>query len=90
LEERFAKYPDPTKIPDTWMGEPGRPSYEAKLGVTKRKAVDFNSYVPTIVFSHPEALGYQNLGNRKGASPIRAIELPYWGTAQKVMEDYYL
>lgn len=90
LEERFAKYPDVNNIPLKWMGEPGRVEYEKQLGITPRKAVDFYSYVPLIVFSHPEALGYQIQGNKKKAGYIRALEIPYWGTAQNIMENYYL
>ncbi len=90
LEERFAKYPDVNNIPLKWMGEPGRREYEKNLGITPRKAEDFFSYVPIIVFSHPEALGYQIQGNKKKAGNIRAIEIPYWGTARNVMENYYL
>lgn len=90
IEERFAKYPDLTKLPEKWMGEPGRQEYEAQLGVTLRKVKDFYTFTPLVVFSHPEALGFAVQGTRKRANMIRALEIPYWGTAQKVMEDYYL
>lgn len=89
IEERFTKYPDSSKIPKRWMCEPGR-SYEKNLGVTPRNAVDFYSYVPVVVFFHPEALGYQTLGTRKKAGVVRALEIPYWGTAQRVIKDFYI
>lgn len=89
LEERFAKYPDTTKIPLKWMGEPGRSKYEANLGVTQRLAEDFYTYSPVVVFSHPKSFGYQEQGTRKRANAIRALELPYWGTAEKVIKDFY-
>jgi len=89
IEERFAKYPDPSTIPERWMGEPGRNDYEGKLGVTPRKSMEFYPYIPTVVFSHPESLGYLTTGTRKRSHPIRAFEIPYWGTAQRVMDDYY-
>jgi hypothetical protein len=90
LEERFARYPDTDSIPLKWMGEPGRTEYEKNLGITPRKAEEFFSYVPIIVFSHPDALGYQTQGNKKKAGNIRAFDIPYWGTAQNVMENFYL
>jgi len=89
LEERFAKYPDTTKIPLKWMGEPGRNKYEKNLKVTQRKAIDFYTYSPVIVFSHPKSFGYEFQGTKKRANAIRALELPYWGTAQKVITDFY-
>lgn len=88
LEERFAKYPDASKIPEKWMGEPGR-GYEAMLGVSPRKAKDFYSYEPVVVFSHPKSLGYRLQGTNKRANAIRALAIPYWGTAEKVMKEFY-
>ena len=89
IEERFAKYSDTSKIPLKWMSEPGRAFYEQKLGVTPRKVMDFYTYSPVIVFSHPDAIGYELQGKHKRANVIRALELPYWGTAQQVMKEYY-
>lgn len=89
LEERFAKYPDTKKIPLKWMGEPGRNRYERKLSVTQRRAKNFYTYSPIVVFSHPKSLGYQLQGSNKRANAIRALELPYWGTAQKVITNFY-
>ena len=89
LGERFARYPDPARIPEIWMGEPGRISYESELGVTPRKAVDFYTYEPVIVFSHPESLGFLAQGTHKRANVIRALEIPYWGTAERIMNDFY-
>ena len=86
LEERFDKYPNPDKqTMDRWA-ETGR--YENRLGVTVQKTENFTSYQPIIVFSHPEALGYLNLGERKRLNPIRAFQLPYWGTAQAISKMY--
>lgn len=89
LEERLAKYFDTDKILLQWMGEPGRQKYEKRLGVTPRKVVDFYTYSPVIAFSHPDSLGFRLQGTKKRANPIRALELPYWGTAQQVLKQYY-
>jgi len=89
IEERFAKYPDTSKIPLKWFGEPGRNLCEQKLGVTQRKVQDFYSYDPVVVFSHPHSFGFEFQGTHKRANAIRAIELPYWGRAEEVMKNYY-
>lgn len=75
-EERVIKY---------W-GDPGR--YEGILGVTVRKSIEFYSQVPSIVFSHPEAFGYLNLGKKKRVGDIRIIELEDWGRAEDVLKLY--
>ena len=90
LEERFEKYPDITKIPEKWMGEPGRNDYESQLGVSLNKSVDFYTYDPLVVFSHPDSLGYIVQGSKKKANAIRALEIPYWGRASDVITKYYL
>ena len=84
LEERFAKYPDPAKINLKYFGEPGR--YEKHLGVTVREWEPFAIPIPNIVFSHSEALDYLRAGKRKALGPWRRAELPFWGTAQGMMD----
>ena len=86
LQERFDKYPDESKVELSHWGDPGR--YEDKLGVTIRKTETFKSSVPNIVFSHPEAFGYLNLGNRKKLGPERVYELPIWGKAEDILRIY--
>ncbi len=90
LEERFNKYPDLSKLPEKWMGEPGRNDYEAMLGVKQQKVVDFYTYDPLVVFSHPDSLGFIVQGSKKRANPVRALEIPYWGRAEDVLNKYYL
>ena len=85
LEERFARDLLGEKL--EWWGEPGRNKHEQGLGVTPRKSEIFNTYNPLVVFTHPNAFGYMN-GDKK-ASKIRALSLPYWGTAEGVMNDFY-
>jgi len=92
MEERFAKFEELTKqgkkeedIIHVW-GDPGR--YENLLGVTVREKEEFWSTVPNVVFSHPEAIGYQVLGNRKKLGDLKAYEIPYWGKASDILKLY--
>jgi len=87
MEERFAKYPDLSKVPLKYWGDPGR--YENHLGVTVRATYTFMCTNPSIVFSHPKAYGYEfNQGKRKRLGDLRIIEIPYWGTAAQVLKFY--
>lgn len=63
---------------ESQMVEPGRRKGEAYE--------TFNSYNPIVVFTHPDAFGY--MGGDKKAGKIRALSLPYWGTAKGVYELY--
>lgn len=88
LEERFAKFPDESKIPLHYWGDLGR--YEHSLGVIVRKTEEYWSKVSSIYFSHENSYGYQvGLGNRKKLEPFRAIEVPYWGRAENILKLYY-
>lgn len=86
LEERFAKYPEDEMIPLKFWGEPGR--YEKYLGVTVRPTERFESEIPIIMFSHPEALNYQQQGERKRLGMERLFKLPYWGEASEIVKLY--
>lgn len=88
LEERFAKYPDESKIPLRYFSEVGK--YENGLKITPRKIVKFMSKSPCIIFSHPEALGYDYLGNRKKVGGFLAYDIPVWGKASDIIQKYYL
>ena len=87
IEERFAKYPDDSKVDLGCWGEPGR--YEKELGVTRRKSTQFMSEVPVISFSHPDAIGYGIQGKHKATGPIKAYDVPVWGKASDVLERFY-
>ncbi len=87
LEERFARYPDESKIPLPYFGELGK--YEGALGVTVRKTVQYTATTPCVVFSHPDALGYGFQGNRKRMGELRAYEIPFWGTADHMIKNIY-
>jgi hypothetical protein len=87
LEERFAKFPDASAIPVKYWADPGR--REAQLGVTVRETVTFRSPEPNIVFSHPEAFGYLELGRKKRMGLERCDALAPWGKAAEVLADYW-
>lgn len=86
MEERFAKYTDDRNINNAIWAEPGK--YESQLGVTVRETELFYTDPANIMFSHPNGLSHGTLGTRKRLAPIRAIEIPYWGTAEQVMKLY--
>jgi hypothetical protein len=86
MEERFAKYPDDSKINHAIWAEPGK--YERQLGVTVRESETFYTDPMNIMFSHEDGLSMNTLGKRKRLAPIRFFNVPYWGTAEKVMRMY--
>lgn len=86
MEERFARWPDDDKIDIGIWAEPGK--YEGLLRVTERKTEEFYTSIPNIVFSHETALAYNNLGKRKKLGQFRALEIPYWGRAENILELY--
>lgn len=86
LEERFARYPDPTTVPLQFWADFGR--LETHLGVTPRKSEEFYSKVPNIVFSHDNAFGYLLMGKRKKLDYVRALEIPVWGKASDIIKIY--
>lgn len=88
MEERFAKWPDDTKVNTDIWAEPGK--YERQLGVTVRHTEKFWTHPPNIVFSHEDALAYANLGTRKRLGELRATALPYWGSIEDMMKVYKL
>jgi len=88
MEERFAKYPDESKVKLKYWGDPGR--YEKYLGVTERPTDTFMCINPSIVFTHPKAFGYEmNHGKKKRLGDLRIIEIPFWGRAEDMMKYYY-
>lgn len=86
MEERFAKYPDESKVDLSIWAEPGK--YERMLGVTIRETEIFTTNPPNIVFSHDKELSFKGLGKRKRLGEIRATEIPYWGKAQDIRSLY--
>lgn len=94
LEERFKRREELLKEgkTDDWIasrwGDIGR--YENRIGVTVREAEEFHCEIPSIVFTHPKAFGYEsNHGARKRLGDIKIVEEPYWGKASDVVKLYY-
>lgn len=86
MEERFAKYPDDSKVDLGLWSEPGK--YERQLGVTERQTEKFFTDIANVAFSHETALAYNNLGTRKKLGDLRVTGLPYWGLAEDVVKYY--
>jgi hypothetical protein len=91
MEERFKKKEELEKLGwerrkiEKFWGDPGR--YEGNLGVTIRPTYEYNSWVPSIVFSHDLAYGYEvNQGKKKKLGDLRMIELADWGTASDMLK----
>lgn len=90
MEERFAKLVELQKIWEErkilkYWGDPGR--YESSLGVTERKTFQYYSWIPSVVFSHEYAYGYEfNQGNKKKHGDLRIVELCDWGRAEDVLK----
>jgi hypothetical protein len=87
INERFARYPDESTIPLHHFAEFGK--YEKWMEITIRKRFEFRSPEPTIMFSHPDAIGYAGLGTKKKHGDVRRSELEYWGTADEVLKKYW-
>lgn len=86
LEERFAKYPYGT--PDDKTGELGKPRTEKRLGITRRKLLEFNTVDPIIQFSHDFGTEEIQRTHKKRRGWIRAYDIPYWGSAKLLQEKF--
>lgn len=86
LKERYEKMDCP---PDR-IGEVGRQIHEQALGLTPRKAIEVWCPYASVVFSHPNAIGYKQMHHptRKRFGEIQALEIPYWGRADKLAQNY--
>ena len=101
LEERFARWPsfiaeqaqrvlprvNPPEHYLKYWGDPGR--YEDIMGITRRNTFEYYSWVPSIVFSHAFAFGYEtNQGKKKKHGDLRIVELADWGKASDILKLY--
>ena len=87
MDEHFLKYPDENNYPSKFFAEPGR--YEKQLGVKKHAVTDFMSNPPIVRFSHEQCYGWATMGNLKKMGPIRAYDIPYWGSADNLLKRIY-
>lgn len=93
LEERFSKYPhDMDNIPLGMSGELG--THEDKLGVTRRRVVDFKSENPIVQFDHDYFTGRNETDNTiehrhtKILGTIKAYDIPVWGKASDLVKKF--
>lgn len=86
MEERFRKWPDDSKVNLSDWKDPGR--RESRLGVSFRQMEIQPGKDPIVAFSHEDAFGYLNLGNRKPLPHPRCDFLEPWGSAEDVMKLY--
>jgi hypothetical protein len=90
MEERFKRLEELRKTTEErrilkYWGDPGR--YEGLLGVTIRPVYEYNSWVPSIVFSHDLAYGYEfNQGKKKRLGDLRMTALADWGSASDILK----
>ena len=88
MEERFAKWPDDSKISIGHFAEPGKYEGRGHLGVTERKIKKLWSPTSNIAFSHQSALSFLNMGTRKRLGSLQSFEVPYWGRAKDIIKEY--
>ena len=86
LEERFRKHPE--GLSNKIVGEFGRGMVERNMDVTERKAIEF--YTPTAVegIDHDFSTDEKTRLHRKRLGMIRAYEVPYWGRADKLIQNF--
>jgi hypothetical protein len=86
LEERFEMYPNGT--PDDRTGELGRFRVEKYLKLTPRKLKEFWTTVSIVNFQHDYSMEDYQRRHVKRRAALRAYEIPYWGRADKLVENF--
>lgn len=94
LEERFKKYPYDTKpMPNGMCGELG--VYEAKLGLTPRKVLDFKTEIAVVQLDHdfftindPKRESVERR-HTKELGYVRALSIPHWGSAKDLTDLFH-
>jgi hypothetical protein len=94
LEERFAKYPRDTKnMPNGMCGELG--VYEAKLGLTPRKVIDFKTEIAVVQLDHdfftindPTKESIERR-HTKELGYVRALSIPHWNEAKNLTDLFH-
>lgn len=86
LQERFDKYHG--NPPDAEMGECGRARIEDRLGVKRRKQVDFFSNPSIVQINHPLGTEERQKQMWKSHADIRAYDIPHWGHAEILVEFF--
>ena len=87
LDEREAKYPNGCKRP----GEIGRRDTELRMGVTRRKHVEWWGQVPMVNLAHPLGLSPTYIGTpglKRKEGEMKALDIPYWGKASDITDKF--
>lgn len=87
LEERERKYPNG----HDYAGEIGRPDVERRLGVTRRKLVEWWCIEPMVNLCHPRGLSptYVDTPKReRKPGELKAFDIPIWGKASAIADIY--
>ena len=87
LDEREAKYPYGCSRP----GEIGREDSERRMGVTRRKHVEWWCQFPMVNLAHERGLSPTYIGptgKKRKEGEVKALEIPYWGTASAIATVY--
>jgi len=87
LDEREAKYPDGFRRP----GEIGREDSELRMGVTRRKHVEWWCKSASVNLAHTEGvaptyIGHPRLKRKKGE--VKAYDIPHWGNAADIVAEF--
>lgn len=89
LEERERKHPN-AKGSD-YAGEIGRPDVERKLGVTRRRLVEWYCIEPMVNLCHPQGLSptyVHTRGLERKPGELKAYDIPIWGKAADIAAVY--
>jgi len=87
LEEREAKFPNG----HDYAGEIGRPDVERRLGVTRRKLVEWYCIEPMVNLCHPQGLSPTYIdtpGRERKPGELKSLECPIWGRAADIVAIY--
>ena len=84
-DERLKKFPGDS-LPLKRVSEIGRNNQEEWMGVSLRNCTKWWATEPTIHINHPN--GTDSTSYRKRMGTFRAYDIPYWGSADKIIAEY--
>jgi len=94
LRERKARWPN--GLPDTRVGEVGRPDKDRLARVSPRNMFVWYCRNPVVQLNHPGGIdsgGYARIPGRrrliKKHGQMKAYDIPYWGKAEDVLKHYH-
>lgn len=87
LEERFDRYKG-QEIPERLMGECGRHKLEKRMNITLRNMQLWWSTTPIIHLNHVNGTDERQSTQWKTHGELKAIDIPYWGKASDIANEY--